>query len=101
MKAKPEHRVPLCVRALEILDVARTLDEGNRLVLPMPSGKAISMSTLPKMLEHHRVAAAPARFPLVVPGLGGVPHLVWSRSLAGRPISEESPGVMPPAHGLP
>ena len=30
-----------------------------------------------------------------------VPHLVWSRPLAGRPISEESPGVMPrPAHGL-
>ena len=24
MKAKPEHRVPLCVRALEILDAART-----------------------------------------------------------------------------
>ena len=57
MKAKREHRVPLCVRALEILDVARTLDDGNRLVFPMPSGKAISMSTLPKMLQHHRVAA--------------------------------------------
>ena len=49
MKAKREHRVPLCVRALEILDAARTLDEGNRLVFPMPSGKSISMSTLPKM----------------------------------------------------
>ena len=57
MKAKREHRVPLCVRALEILDAARTLDEGNRLVFPMPSGKAISMSTLPKMLEYHRIAA--------------------------------------------
>ena len=57
MKAKREHRVPLCGRALEILDAARTLDEGNRLVFPMPSGKAISMSTLPKMLQHHRVAA--------------------------------------------
>ena len=30
-----------------------------------------------------------------------VPHLVCSRSLAGRPICEKSPGVMAhPAHGL-
>ena len=62
MKAKREHRVPLCVRALEILDVARTLDDGNRLVFPMPSGKAISMSTLPKMLDYHRIAAVPHGF---------------------------------------
>ena len=62
MKTKREHRVPLCMRALEILDVARTLDEGNRLVFRMPSGKAISMSTLPGMLEHHRIAVAPHGF---------------------------------------
>ena len=62
MKAKREHRVPLCVRALEILDVARTLAEGNRLVFPMASGKAISMSTLPKMLEYHRISAVPHGF---------------------------------------
>ena len=62
MKAKREHRVPLCMRALEILDAARTLDDGNRLVFPMPSGKAISMSTLPKMLEYHRIAAVPHGF---------------------------------------
>ncbi len=62
MKAKREHRVPLCRRAVEILDAARTLDEGNRLVFPMLSGKAISMSTLPKMLDYHRVAAVPHGF---------------------------------------
>ena len=62
MKAKREHRVPLCGRALEILDVARTLANGNRLVFPMPSGKAISMSTLPKMLDYHGVAAVPHGF---------------------------------------
>jgi len=62
MKAKREHRVPLCGRALEILDAARTLADGNRLVFPMPSGKAISMSTLPKMLEYHGVAAVPHGF---------------------------------------
>ena len=38
--------------------VARMLDEGNRLVFPMRSGKAISMSTLLKMLQHHRIAGA-------------------------------------------
>ena len=62
MKAKREHRVPLCGRALEILDAARTLDDGNRLVFPMPSGKAISMSTLPKVLDYHGVAAVPHGF---------------------------------------
>ena len=62
MKAKREHRVPLCARALEILAAARTLDTGARLVFPMPSGKAISMSTLPKMLDYHRIAAVPHGF---------------------------------------
>jgi len=57
MKAKREHRVPLCERALEVLAAARTLGDGNRLVFPMRSGKAISASTLPKMLQQHRVAA--------------------------------------------
>ena len=62
MKAKREHRVPLCVRAIEVLDAARTLGDGNPLVFPMRSGKAISMSTLPKMLDYHRVAAVPHGF---------------------------------------
>ena len=57
MKAKREHRVPLSWRALEILDAARTLGDGNPLVFPMRSGKAISASTLPKMLQYHRIAA--------------------------------------------
>ncbi|MCY3821118.1 MAG: tyrosine-type recombinase/integrase [Gammaproteobacteria bacterium] len=34
MKAKREHRVPLCGRALEILDEARALGDGNPLVHP-------------------------------------------------------------------
>ena len=57
MKAKREHGVPLCGRALEILDAARTLGDGNPLVFPMRSVKPISMSTLPKMLQYHRTAA--------------------------------------------
>ena len=46
MKAKREHRVPLCGRAAEVLDEARTLGDGNPLVFPMRSGKPISPSTL-------------------------------------------------------
>ena len=46
MKAKREHRVPLCRRALEVLDVARALGDGNPLVFPMRSGRPISASTL-------------------------------------------------------
>ncbi len=58
MKTKREHRVPLCRRALEIFAAARTLGDGdNRLVFPMRSGKPISMSTLPKMLQYHGIAA--------------------------------------------
>ena len=57
MKAKREHRVPLCGRALEVLEAARALGGGNRLVFPMRSGRAIAESTLPKMLQQHRIAA--------------------------------------------
>ncbi len=57
MKAKREHRVPLCRRTVEILDAARTIGDGNPLVFPMWSGKPISATTLPKMLQYHRIAA--------------------------------------------
>ena len=57
MKAKREHRVPLCGRALAILDAARALGDGKPLVFPMRSGKPISPSTLPKTLQHHKIAA--------------------------------------------
>ena len=57
MNAKREHRVPLCGQALEIVDTARALDDGNRLVFPMRSGRPIAMSMLPKMLQQHRIAA--------------------------------------------
>ena len=62
MKAKREHRVPLCGRALEVLDAARTLGGGNRLVFPIRSGRSIATSTFPKMLQYHEVAAVPHGF---------------------------------------
>ena len=57
MKAKREHRVPLCGRAMEILEAARTLGDSGGLVFPMRSGRPISASTLPKMLRQHGIAA--------------------------------------------
>jgi len=62
MKAKREHRVPLCRRALEVLDAARALGDGNPLVFPMRSGRAISASTLLKMLNDLRIEAVPHGF---------------------------------------
>ena len=56
MKAKREHRVPLCGRALEVLDAARALGDGD-LVFPMRTGRPISSSTLPKMLRYHGIHA--------------------------------------------
>ncbi len=59
MKAKREHRVPLCGRALEVLDAARALGDGNRIVFPMRSGRSMVSSTFPRMLQYHEVAAVP------------------------------------------
>ena len=57
MKAKREHRVPPCGRAVEILEAARTLGTGSGLVFPMRSGNPIAASTLPKMLRQHGISA--------------------------------------------
>jgi integrase len=62
MKAKREHRVPLCGRAVEILEAARGLGGDSRLVFPMRSGRPIAASTLPKMLRHLGVEAVPHGF---------------------------------------
>ena len=62
MKAKREHRVPLCGRALEILAVARALGAGNPLVFPTRSGRPISASTLLKTLQDLRIEAVPHGF---------------------------------------
>ena len=61
MKAKREHRVPLCGRAVEILDAKRTLGDGD-LVFPMRSGRPVAASTLPKMLRQHGIPAVPHGF---------------------------------------
>ncbi len=52
MKAGKEHRVPLSVRALEILEAARALGDGNGLVFPgTQAGKPLSDMTLSKLVK--------------------------------------------------
>ena len=58
MKMRREHRVPLCGRALEILDAARTLGDGRSpLVFPGQGGTRIAGKTLRQPLLTHRIAA--------------------------------------------
>ena len=60
MKAKREHRVPLCRRALEVSRCGAAAR--RRLVFPMRSGRPIATSTLPKMLQYYEIAAVPHGF---------------------------------------
>ena len=61
-KANPEHRVPLCDRTVEILNEARTVSGGNRLVFSSPRGKALSDMTLSKLVKEQGIAAVPHGF---------------------------------------
>ena len=51
MKTRRPHRVPLSVRALEILREAETLSDGSGLVFPSPRGKVLSDMTLSKLVK--------------------------------------------------
>ncbi len=57
MKAKREHRVPLCRRAVEILDAARSLSAAGPLVFPSRGGKPFAKTTLPTLLQQLPIAA--------------------------------------------
>ena len=62
MKAKPDHRVPLSTRALEILHEARALSDGSGLVFPSAHGRAISDNTISKLLRELGIEAVPHGF---------------------------------------
>ncbi len=63
MKAKREHRVPLCRRATEILDAARTLSEGGPLLFPsVQQGKQLGDMMLSGLLKDLKIAAVPHGF---------------------------------------
>ena len=62
-KAGREHRVPLCGRALEIVDGARTLvKETSPYLFPNRLGKQLEEKQLRRMLGKHKIAAVPHGF---------------------------------------
>ena len=63
MRANREHRVPLCRRAVEILDAARTFgDGGGRVVFTVGDGEPLEEKVLRRLLERRRVPAVPHGF---------------------------------------
>ncbi|MXX78195.1 MAG: tyrosine-type recombinase/integrase [Gemmatimonadales bacterium] len=62
MKAKREHRVPLCPRALEILARARKLDGHSPFVFSRGGAKPLSEKTLRRLLHRHEIGAVPHGF---------------------------------------
>ena len=62
MKMNREHRVPLSPRALEVLDAARTLADGNPLVFPNRWGNRIRDTFLSQLLKDLDIAAVPHGF---------------------------------------
>ena len=62
MKAKREHRVPLCRRATEILDEARTFGDGSPIVFTIGDGQPIIEKHLRRLLATLEIAAVPHGF---------------------------------------
>ena len=62
MKAKREHRVPLSVRALEVLNEAKDFADRSELIFPSPRGRPLSDNTLSKLLRDLAVEAVPHGF---------------------------------------
>ncbi len=62
-KSKREHRVPLCRRAKEILEEARTLEDGGaRLIFTREGGKPLGSGRMRKLLRRNEIAAVPHGF---------------------------------------
>ena len=61
-KAAREHRVPLCRRALEILEEARAPDRGSPLVFPGLRRNPIATTALSELLRELKIAAVPHGF---------------------------------------
>ena len=62
MKARREHRVPLCSRALEILRQTRQLQRGTSYVFARSRGRALGDKQVRRMLVRNRIAAVPHGF---------------------------------------
>ena len=63
MKAGLEHRVPLCDRAMSILNEARAIDDGSGFIFPgTRTGKPLSDMTLSKLMRDLGLDAVPHGF---------------------------------------
>ena len=62
MKAKRDHRVPLCDRAMAVLTEARELADGSGLLFPSPTGRPLSDNTMSKLLRELGIDAVPHGF---------------------------------------
>ncbi len=63
MKSRREHRVPLCGRAVEILEAARLLEGGrSQIVFASQGGRPFSITRLPRLLHNLKVDAVPHGF---------------------------------------
>ena len=61
-KGNREHRVPLCGRALQILEKARALDRGSPFVFPSVRGKPLGSTAMAELLGELKIAAVPHGF---------------------------------------
>ena len=59
MKTARQHRVPLAVRAVEVLADADRFRDRSGLVFPSPTGRELSDATLSKLLREHDIPAVP------------------------------------------
>jgi integrase len=57
MKAKVTHRVPLSVRAVEILERRRQIAKHPELVFSSPRGKILTDMAMMKFLRHHKAVS--------------------------------------------
>ena len=62
MKAKREHRVPLCCRAIDILEEAQALGDGTPIVFTIGDGQTIVEKHLRQLLTRLEIAAVPHGF---------------------------------------
>ncbi len=62
MKSGREHRIPLSGAALAVLDRAQELSDGAGLVFPSSNGRALTDSTISKLLRENVIAAVPHGF---------------------------------------
>ena len=62
MKMKRDHRVPLCRRAVDILDEARSPGDGGPLVFPAPAGGALDVQRLRRLLKRCGINCVPHGF---------------------------------------